>query len=127
VNGPNTTALGPNPGEADLPKVPTDGDLNSNQAPASDGGGNNNDGFPIWAAVVVAIVCMFVFSFLVVGAVRYRRQGHFSSMPGGDEEDVWVRTGKHDSKFTRRALNTDEGDGVWKRENINDLKFKTTT
>lgn len=121
----NATGLGEgSQGEASMPNVPNDGDTS---AAASATNGNKNGGFPIWATVVICIAGVIIVSFLVLGAIRYRRQGHFGSRHGDDEE-VWVRNGSHDSKFTRRALNTDDqGDGVWKRENINDLKFQNSS
>jgi hypothetical protein len=58
--------------------------------------------------------------------MQYRRTGEFFS-PDDLEEEEWVRAGSHNSKFTRRALNTDDtADGVWKRSNIHDLKFQMT-
>jgi uncharacterized protein with PQ loop repeat len=88
---------------------------------------SNNDGMPVWIIVMIAIVIFLIFSILVS---LYRRchQSEDTMTSHDEEEEVWVRKRAHSSRFTRRALNTDEtADGTWNKSNIHDLKFQMMT
>jgi hypothetical protein len=102
-------------------------------------------GIPGWAIAIVVLVALYAVSFLFVRLFRRRKRMDEQGTDDGQdsvtsESSLWIKPGHlhiHDSRFTRRALNStqEDGDGVWKgntyssssplwsRENINDLKF----
>jgi hypothetical protein len=118
---------------ASLQQIPRsggqDGATQDQKGATNSAASSTQSGLPGWAIAVIVIatiIVAFVIFAIVVCCIQYRRTGEFFS-PDDLEEEEWVRAGSHNSKFTRRALNTDDtADGVWKRSNIHDLKFQMT-
>lgn len=118
---------------ASLQQIPRssgeDGATQDQDGESSSAASSTQSGLPGWAIAVIVIatiIVAFAIFTIIICCIQYRRTGEFFS-PDDLEEEEWVRTGSHNSKFTRRALNTDDtADGVWKRSNIHDLKFQMT-
>lgn len=118
---------------ASLQQIPRsngeDGSAQDQNGVSSSSASSTQAGLPGWAIAVIVIatiIVAFAIFTIIVCCMQYRRTGEFFS-PDDLEEEEWVRAGSHNSKFTRRALNTDDtADGVWKRSNIHDLKFQMT-
>ena len=119
---------------ASLQQIPFSGDDGpgdglSNQAPTSSSE-SDKGGLANWSVVgiVVAILCTVIF--LLFAAMRFRPTRAFFSPDEFftvDEDEEWVRSRSHKSKFTRRSMDTGEqGDGLWKKENMHDIKFQMT-